>query len=272
MPRPRKDNVIYANFGARRGVRVDNEPATAALRRDKPLGDAAAWLVAGVEKRADAGRITRGRAYARAGHVVSLEIEAPGRIAAQVAGSQNEPFAVTVALEYRSTDDLMEVTRRLTHPAQGNDSLAKARAGQLSAELLEVLMGTDITFSCDCPDRVPACKHAVAVCEVVAGRMDADPEFVFAARGLNFAQMERYFTQHAQQESRESAAATDGRFWTGLELPALPEPRLSPAIADSDLDALHKAMRTVSYTSVEQLRAVSDIEDLYDHLTRSMHQ
>ena len=42
---------------------------------------------------------------------------------------------------------------------------------------------------------------------------------------------------------------------------------MAPALDDSDTDLLHQAMRQVSYTSIEQLRAVSDIEDLYDHLT-----
>ena len=39
-------------------------------------------------------------------------------------------------------------------------------------------------------------------------------------------------------------------------------------IEDSDLDLLHKAMQTISFTNIDQLRAVSDLEDLYDELTR----
>ena len=37
-------------------------------------------------------------------------------------------------------------------------------------------------------------------------------------------------------------------------------------IEDSDMDLLHRAMQTVSFTNIDQLRAVADIEDLYDLL------
>ena len=39
------------------------------------------------------------------------------------------------------------------------------------------------------------------------------------------------------------------------------------SIDDSDPDLLRKAMRSVSHTNLDLLRAVSDIEDLYYHLT-----
>ena len=47
----------------------------------------------------------------------------------------------------------------------------------------------------------------------------------------------------------------------------MPEPKIAPAIDDSDPDLLRKAMRAVSHTNVDLLRAVSDVEDLYHFLT-----
>ena len=38
-------------------------------------------------------------------------------------------------------------------------------------------------------------------------------------------------------------------------------------IDDSDTGLLHRAMQTVSFTNIDQLRAVSDITELYDDLT-----
>ena len=58
-------------------------------------------------------------------------------------------------------------------------------------------------------------------------------------------------------------------FWDGHDLPDLPHPKIAPMIEDSDIHLLHRAMQSVSFTNIDQLRAVADIEDLYDDLTRS---
>ena len=52
-------------------------------------------------------------------------------------------------------------------------------------------------------------------------------------------------------------------------MPQLPNPKIASALDDSDLDALHKAMRSISYTAIDELRAVADIEEMYDFLTQN---
>lgn len=111
------------------------------------------------------------------------------------------------------------------------------------------------------------CKHEVAVLEKLAAKIDADPLALFTFRGLDLTTLEHAVMAQAKETSRESETDPE-LFWTGRQLPDLPTPRVSPALDDSDLDLLHKAMRAISYTNVDQLRAVSDIEDLYDHLCR----
>ncbi|KQB83765.1 SWIM zinc finger family protein [Corynebacterium oculi] len=262
--RPRQDNVIYANFGARSSKRRPEASRTnSEVRRHPAYPAAAQWLIDALAP-ADPDRYRRGRDYARTGHVLSFELE-HGRITAQVAGSHNEPFAVVIALPRRGPDDLTGVPRAL---AATSGSLERARRGDLDPEVLDSLVGEGVTFRCDCPDRSPICKHAVAVAEVVAQRIAERPSKLFELRGLSMESVERQMVEQARRVGEESAQATDDRFWQGAALPALPDPAVAPALEDSDLDLLHKAMRTVSYTAVEQLRAVADIEDMYDFLVQ----
>ncbi|QGU04316.1 SWIM zinc finger family protein [Corynebacterium comes] len=267
MPRrPSDDNVIYANFGAKTRVSGPEEIAASTTRRRSSMSRAAEMLIDVATSRADRGRLTRGRQYAEAGHVISLEIR-NGRAHAQVAGSQNEPFSVTVQLPYRSTDDLAVVSAELARTPNG---MRQARRGEMSEKLLHVLLTDDVhdvRLICDCPDPAPVCKHEVAVLEKLAAKIDADPMALFSFRGLDLSALEHAVMAQARDASREAEIDPE-LFWTGRTLPDLPSPRVSPALDDSDLDLLHKAMRAISYTNVDQLRAVSDIEDLYDHLCR----
>lgn len=266
---PTEDNVIYANFGSR--TRVSGPEDVPHVER--PMRRAAASLSAAAQmlidvavSRADSGRLTRGRQYATAGHVVDMDI-LDGRVHAQVAGSQNEPFSVTLQLPYRSTDDMAGVAAELARTPNG---LRRARSGDVSEGLLKVLLSEDpedIGLRCDCPDSSPVCKHEVAVLEKLAAKIDADPQLLFELRGMNIVSLEQAVMAQAKSASKESESDPQ-LFWTGRQFPELPNPKVAPALDDSDLDLLHKAMRTISYTNVEQLRAVSDLEDLYDALCR----
>lgn len=269
MVTPSDDNVIYANFG--RKVRVENPELTRDERAERverrpAMAPAAELLLEVATSRADRGRLTRGRDYARAGHVLSMDLR-NGAVHAQVAGSQNEPFTVAVQLPYRSPDDLSVVSAELARTPNG---MRGARKGELSRTVVGALLAEDINdirVRCDCPDPFAICKHAVAVLEKLAGKIDADPLALFTLRGMDLISLEKAVMVQAKDVSRESEENPE-LFWAGRELPALPEPRVAPALDDSDLDLLHKAMRAISYTNVDQLRAVSDIEDLYDHLCR----
>ena len=69
------DNVIYANFGARKRVDkpVDHEAERIKLVRSRPLqGSAGLELRRMVQENADDGRYQRGIDYARSGHVVDI--------------------------------------------------------------------------------------------------------------------------------------------------------------------------------------------------------
>lgn len=265
MAAAEKGNVLWVDFGGRKKV---DKP------EDIPEPEATVQHVAPAERlrravhaQTDHGRIDRGLGYFEAGHVLEIEPR-QGSIHASVAGSQNTPFHVSVVLPYRSTEDLAQLTRLIAETPNG---VARARIGGYTSEALDLLVGSDtddISFSCDCPDHVRACKHAVAAVEKIATRMDADPEMILRVRNLDLRQLEEAVMADSEAKAAEATEDGSDHFFAGRPLPDLPEPKVAPAIDDSDLDLLHKAMRQVSYTNVDQMRAVADLEDFYDHLTR----
>lgn len=262
---PAADNVIYANFGAR--TRVDHPAEIPQRPVPAQLSPAAMRLTVAATSRADQGRVTRGRQYAQAGNVIDLSIRT-GAAHGRVAGSQNEPFTVTVILPYRANDDLSQIPELLARTPNG---MTRARRGQFGDDVLDLIFGedpADIRFGCDCPDPQLVCKHVIAVVDRLAAKVDADPSLVFQFRGMTLDSVEASVLEQARSVSEEATQDGSELFWSGRELPDHPEPKVAPALEDSDLDLLHKAMRSVSFTNIDQLRAVSDIEDLYDHLTR----
>lgn len=270
-------NVIYANFGTKKRV-TDPKQVNQVERVNagaSALSTAATRVITQISREVDSGRLSRGREYARAGNVVGLDIRV-GAIHGQVAGSQNEPFSVLIQLPYRSKDDLTEVTDALI--SEGN-SLDNAREGKLSDSMVDILYAPtlgDIRFSCSCPDPDYLCKHIVAVADRLAARIDADASVIFSLRGLDFPQLEQLVIDRAQEVSAQAVDSADHMdphtrhelFWSGREMPELPRPKIAPALDDSDMDLLRKAMRAVSHTSIDLLRAVSDVEDLYYHLNK----
>lgn len=271
------DNVIYANFGTRKRVTTPDEVNR--VEREDPFfsttASAAARRIADVVvAAAEEGRRKRGRDYARMGHVVGLDVR-NGAIHGRVAGSQNEPFAVLIQLPYRDSEDIEQIFALM---ARQRGAIQLAREGKLSDAVLDILISptrSDLRLSCTCPDSTHVCKHVVAVGYQLAKRLDADPLLVFSFRGVEFAQLEQSVMEAAQRAATDSFSPDsllsgeerNELFWDGRELPELPRPQVAPALDDSDPDLLRKAMRSVSHTNIDLLRAISDIEDLYHKLT-----
>ncbi|WP_225213715.1 2-oxo acid dehydrogenase [Corynebacterium gallinarum] len=264
--RPRMDNVIYANFGAKTQV-TSTEPEkgdqTSRVRQKRfsPTGNRVVQLTL---KNADSGRIRRGEDYYRNGNVTGVQV-LEGRISCKVAGSQNEPFDVLMTFPYRSSEKLRAAYATIAETPNG---MKLVREGRLTSAMLDHLIGDhdeSIYFDCTCPDRTLVCKHAVAAAYVVAEKMTASPAMVLDMRGQGMAGLEALInTFHTRGEEEPE---TNESFWEGRTLPDLPNPKVAAAIDDSDINYLHRALRLVSYTSLEQLRAVSDIEDMYEILT-----
>jgi uncharacterized Zn finger protein len=146
-----------------------------------------AWLSA-LESAVDPGRLQRGNDYARRGRVMGLDI-APGRAAAWVRGSRVTPYAVAVSLRAYTDAEwdrvLDVVSSRVAHTAALLDGeLPAALVDDVGAVGLSLLPAPgELSYDCSCPDEVTPCKHAAAVCLLVANLLDQDPFELLLLRG-----------------------------------------------------------------------------------------
>lgn len=269
------------------------KPTRARAKTKGTRSTAADWLTDLAFAQADSGRMSRGRGYYQGGHVINVEF-APGSITAKVIGSQPQPFSVAIMFPPRTDPQLARLPDLIS---QLDGGIQAVRSGQFSPDMLKILFGGHpykARYYCDCPDKAKVCKHIVATMMAAADRVAADPGLVFQLRGLNLADMRlpkqstksagsagsvpptpktsasagsAESAKRAEAPSPEAIAAATDRFWNGGPLPEIPQLKTQSALADSDEELLHKAMRTISYTSVDELCAVSDIEDLYYNLT-----
>ncbi|MDR0322923.1 MAG: SWIM zinc finger family protein, partial [Treponema sp.] len=170
-------------------------------------------------------RLDRGRRYANAGRVLSLEL-AEGRAVAKVEGTQRQHGAAAWMnnhARYRSKkkhDD--ESGFALANPEDAGNPLyrtaisfpplkeaeqvyriiendppllARIAAGELPETFLQELKNKGINLiprrwqemkrSCTCPDWGDPCKHMAALYYIIASEIDADPHVLFRLRGMD---------------------------------------------------------------------------------------
>ncbi|MEV0002991.1 SWIM zinc finger family protein [Micromonospora sp. NPDC050980] len=134
-------------------------------------------------------RLTRGRAYARRGQVLRLDV-APGLVTAEVQGSRPRPYPVRIGL----TAYPEKVWRRVEAELAGQAFFsARLLAGDLPAELEELFVAAgaplfpaevgELAQRCGCPDFAVPCKHLAATFYLLAEAFDADPFQLLHWRG-----------------------------------------------------------------------------------------
>jgi len=136
-------------------------------------------------------RLERGRRYANAGRVLSLELK-EGRAAAKVEGNF-KPF-YNVSINFSPLEEAEKVYKLIE-----NDPplLARIAAGELPETFLEKLKKDGINLiprkwremkrSCSCPDYGDPCKHMAALYYIIAREIDANPQVLFRLRGMDLA-------------------------------------------------------------------------------------
>ena len=148
-----------------------------------------AWVDA-LENRArlDPNRLPRGRTYARYDRVSSLHL-ARGEITAKVRGSRPGTYRVIVRVHTYGDAEWKRVVEtvagRAAHAAALLDGeLDPSIAEDAAASGVDLLPGPgDLQPRCSCPDWADPCKHAAAVCYLVADVLDDDPFALFELRG-----------------------------------------------------------------------------------------
>jgi uncharacterized Zn finger protein len=133
-------------------------------------------------------RLPRGRTYVRNGSVVDLQIER-GQVRATVSGSELYTARIDIDTipkarwEAICRDCLGSVT-----------SLVELLQGKISKNVMERVCREgdglfpspgEIKMRCSCPDWAGMCKHASAVLYGVGARLDAEPDLLFALRGVD---------------------------------------------------------------------------------------
>ncbi|MEW1656408.1 SWIM zinc finger family protein [Streptomyces sp. NPDC093707] len=171
-----------------------------------------AWLEAVESSALDGARLARGRAYARAGHVDTINIT-PGRMIATVRGSRPRPYSAEVrvrTLTDREWEALLDGVA--DHPEQLTALLAKELPRALAEDDAGLLPAPgELTPRCSCPDSGWPCKHAAALCFQAARLLDADPFVLLLLRGRGERELldalARRNAGHGARESRGRAAA-----------------------------------------------------------------
>jgi uncharacterized Zn finger protein len=149
---------------------------------------ASRWIAA-LERLVDPSRLARGRTYARAGQVVSLDVSAQA-VKARVQGSRPKPYAVSIHFQPLTDAEWDRVVE-----AMASQALYAARllSGEMPEQIEEVFteVGTslfpaiqgDMQTDCSCPDWANPCKHIAAVHYLLGERFDEDPFLMFLLRG-----------------------------------------------------------------------------------------
>ncbi|WP_435826627.1 SWIM zinc finger family protein [Micromonospora inaquosa] len=140
-------------------------------------------------------RLTRGRSYARAGQVLTLDIT-PGRVSAVVQGSRPQPYQVSIALEPFPAALWSRIEDELAGQAFFS---ARLLAGDLPDELEELFVAAgaplfpaavdELNQRCNCPDFAVPCKHLAATFYLLAEAFDADPFELLHWRGRSRAEL-----------------------------------------------------------------------------------
>jgi uncharacterized Zn finger protein len=137
----------------------------------------------------DAGRLARGRTYARAGRTHDLDVDG-GKVTANVTGSRAEPYAITLRLTQLSEPAWKQAIEGMAKKAQFS---AELLAGQMPQQIDEAFreagvslfpkQRADLQTSCSCPDWGDPCKHVAATHYVLGEALDRDPFLLFELRG-----------------------------------------------------------------------------------------
>jgi uncharacterized Zn finger protein len=168
---------------------------------------------------ADAGRLARGRTYARAGRTHDL-VARGGTVTAKVTGSRSTPYEVEIRVAQLSDAAWRAAIAEMAAKAQFAAALL---AGQMPAAIGEVFRErdaalfparrSDLRTQCTCPDWGDPCKHVAATHYVLGEALDRDPFLLFELRGRSKSQVLqalRAARAGAKADQADEAAASRG--------------------------------------------------------------
>ncbi|MGB7412874.1 MAG: SWIM zinc finger family protein [Thermosynechococcaceae cyanobacterium] len=157
-------------------------------------------FIAALEQLVDAGRLSRGRSYARGSKVKSFEIK-NGLVTAKVRGSVNPYFGVYKEPLYTTTIEFQSISKAnwaaaIAYVASKASLISRLMLNEIPDTIedafakldLNLLPGRrkgDFITTCSCPDWSNPCKHIAGVHYLIAQQLDDDPFLLFELRGLS---------------------------------------------------------------------------------------
>lgn len=201
----------YSHYTAKPAIQTD-EGIKAKSKKGKFAKNwwANRWITA-LERLLDAGRLRRGKSYARKGQVLSIE-ESKSGIAAKVQGSRKTPYKISINVDTLSNDQWEKVIDVLASQAIFT---AQLLAGEMPAEIEDAFAKAGVSLfpekrnelvtHCSCPDYANPCKHVAAVHYILGEQFDEDPFLLFRLRGRTQEQI----LEALRARRAESAGAQD---------------------------------------------------------------
>jgi uncharacterized Zn finger protein len=217
----------YYNYKPTQPIRTDEGIKARSKRGDFAENWWAQRWIASMERLTDAGRLRRGRSYARQGQVISInETKKAGEMAARVQGSRSSAYKVSIEVSPLNEREWQRVLAALAERAIFT---AQLLAGEMPREIEEAFTAAgvslfpnksaDLKTKCSCPDWANPCKHVAAVHYILGEQFDEDPFLLFRLRGKN--QEEIFAALRSRRESGEETLAESSAFYSAESVPPL---------------------------------------------------
>ena len=152
-----------------------------------------------IEQITDAGRLGRGRSYARGNKVKSFTIK-DGLVQAEVRGSVNPYFGVYKEPLYQTSIEFHPISKAnwaaaIAFIASKASLISRLMLNEMPDNIEDAFTKLDLnllphrnsnfTAHCTCPDWSNPCKHIAGVYYLLAAELDQDPFLLFELRGLS---------------------------------------------------------------------------------------
>lgn len=189
MARRKDDNDDYFYYPPTRAIETEDGIKARSQRGAFAKNWWAQRWIAALERFMDAGRLSRGRTYARKGQVLSIE-ETKDGIAARVQGSMRAPYKIKIRISPLTDSEWDKVVDALSEQAIFT---AQLLAGEMPQDIEQAFEKAkvslfpatrrDLQTDCSCPDPANPCKHIAATHYILGERFDEDPFLIFRLRG-----------------------------------------------------------------------------------------
>lgn len=210
-----------------------------------------AWIEALETTSMDAGRLSRGRTYARRGAVDQITVT-PGLAKAKVHGSAPRPYSSSMRVKQLSGTDwerfLDTVADRAAHLAALLDrDMPPELVQDARAAGVRLLPGVgDLEPDCSCPDWGWPCKHASALCYQIARLLDVDPFVLLLLRGRGETElMTELQARNTRAAAIHATAAATGEAKPQTSITTAPAPALGVPAAEAFATAPDLAAITI---------------------------